>query len=372
MQSASMGFDGAFDGRMRVRTVGPDERPILCQIYPGTSIWVESATLALLPEQVAQSESLCDSYIDQVSQVEDSSKSEERMSIVNDALTIETPSQPVSPLSAASNPFGSRKIVRFASPGHDASDNYNGADSTAFRTLVSKSAADDPEQTTLFGPTPSKTFTSLTGLNTINSNASESVNAGESDEFHCQTFRMSSTEPSPVIKLSQSNVSTKRPIPRESEESQDSLKGSIHVTRKVQRSENEIVGDTRLNGQGYHQGNQATISVKSWTENDVTPVAKPTVSQGSLRKSRSTPRAKKSLFSVAERTSVVFANSTIIDTKPQFRKFLMKEGAEIVNSVQECTILVIGKGELKKTAKLLIAVQLGRDVVSGKLAPPYN
>ncbi|KAF2835435.1 hypothetical protein M501DRAFT_988958 [Patellaria atrata CBS 101060] len=60
---------------------------------------------------------------------------------------------------------------------------------------------------------------------------------------------------------------------------------------------------------------------------------------------------------------VLFSNSTVSD-KPQLLKFLRNQGGSVTDKVKPCNILCIAKTELKKTAKLLLAVTLGKPIVT--------
>ena len=62
---------------------------------------------------------------------------------------------------------------------------------------------------------------------------------------------------------------------------------------------------------------------------------------------------------------ILFASSTNIDTQPRQMKFLQRQGAIKVHSVQRCNLLCVGKGkELKKTSNLIHAIASGIAVVT--------
>lgn len=62
---------------------------------------------------------------------------------------------------------------------------------------------------------------------------------------------------------------------------------------------------------------------------------------------------------------VLFASSSTSNSK-KFKIFLTTKGVKIVDSVSDSTILCIGRTNLKKTSKLIMAVILGKEVVSDK------
>ena len=62
-------------------------------------------------------------------------------------------------------------------------------------------------------------------------------------------------------------------------------------------------------------------------------------------------------------TRIVFASSSSAGDSKPFLKFLSKKGVKQVQSVHDCTVLCVGK-ELKKTSKLILAVLLGKDIIT--------
>lgn len=84
----------------------------------------------------------------------------------------------------------------------------------------------------------------------------------------------------------------------------------------------------------------------------------------SMRSTRSTARDEhnSSWFTDAEIRIVFASSSSAGDSKP-FLKFLSNKGVKKVQSVHNCTVLCVGK-ELKKTSKLILAVLLGKDIIT--------
>ena len=84
----------------------------------------------------------------------------------------------------------------------------------------------------------------------------------------------------------------------------------------------------------------------------------------SMRSTRSTAREGPHNVSLTNAgMRIVFASSsTVGDSKP-LTKFLSSKGVKTVKSVHDCTVLCVGK-ELKKTSKVILAVLLGKDIVT--------
>ena len=62
-------------------------------------------------------------------------------------------------------------------------------------------------------------------------------------------------------------------------------------------------------------------------------------------------------------TRIVFASSSSVGDSKPFLKFLSSKRVTRVQSVHDCTVLCVGR-ELKKTSKLILAVLLGKDIVT--------
>ena len=84
----------------------------------------------------------------------------------------------------------------------------------------------------------------------------------------------------------------------------------------------------------------------------------------SMRSTRSTARDEHDRSSSKNgETRIVFASSSSAGDSKPFLKFLSNKGVKKVQSVHDCTVLCIGK-ELKKTSKLILAVLLGKDIIT--------
>ena len=85
---------------------------------------------------------------------------------------------------------------------------------------------------------------------------------------------------------------------------------------------------------------------------------------GSMRSTRSTAREGPDNLSLTDAgIRIVFASSSTAGDSKTFMKFLSSKGVKKVKSVHDCTVLCVGK-ELKKTSKVILAVLLGKDIVT--------
>ena len=86
----------------------------------------------------------------------------------------------------------------------------------------------------------------------------------------------------------------------------------------------------------------------------------------SMRSTRSAARDEHDCLSSSNTgMRIVFASSSSAGTSKPSLKFLSKKGVKVVQSVHDCTALCVGK-ELKKTSKLILAVVLGKDIITDK------
>ena len=106
---------------------------------------------------------------------------------------------------------------------------------------------------------------------------------------------------------------------------------------------------------------QTPLSRKS-LETPETPIEP----SSSSRNTRSTARDSSSkLQESLSKTRVLFASSTTLDTSRAFMKFLTSHGVQKAKSIDDCTILCVGKeAELKRTSNLILAVLNGKDVIT--------
>ena len=137
------------------------------------------------------------------------------------------------------------------------------------------------------------------------------------------------------------------------EDSQDSLMGTIRVIRQPPKNRAQSK-KSRAKGR--------TISICQETPHSSDPSIEPA---SSIRSTRSVIRQDLSQLNVSnDSIRILFSNSTAVSNSRPFMKFLSQRGIEKVNSVPQCTVLCVGKGELKKTSKLIMAVMLGKEVIT--------
>ena len=86
----------------------------------------------------------------------------------------------------------------------------------------------------------------------------------------------------------------------------------------------------------------------------------------SSRNTRSTARDSSSKAPESfSKIRVLFASSTTLDTSKAFMKFMTAHGVQKATSIDDCTILCVGKeAELKRTSNLVLAVLNGKDVIT--------
>ena len=96
-----------------------------------------------------------------------------------------------------------------------------------------------------------------------------------------------------------------------------------------------------------------------------TPEA-PVEPSSSSRITRSTTRDSPSKVQKSlPKFRVLFASSTTMDKSKAFMKFLAAHGVQKATSIDDCTILCVGKeAELKRTSNLVLAVLNGKDVIT--------
>lgn len=137
------------------------------------------------------------------------------------------------------------------------------------------------------------------------------------------------------------------------EDSQDSLMGTIRV---IQKTPNNHAQSPKSRAKG-----RAT-TIYQGTPHSSGPPTEPT---SSMRSTRSVVREDMSQLNVRDDSiRILFSSSTAVGDSRAFVKFLSQQGIEKVQSVSKCTVLCVGKGELKKTSKLIMAIMLGKELIT--------
>ncbi|KAL8708681.1 MAG: hypothetical protein Q9220_006506 [cf. Caloplaca sp. 1 TL-2023] len=61
---------------------------------------------------------------------------------------------------------------------------------------------------------------------------------------------------------------------------------------------------------------------------------------------------------------IFYASSTKVDESTVYTRFLKKQNVKPVKKVNDCDVLCVGKGELKRTSNLILAVLMGKTIVT--------
>lgn len=147
----------------------------------------------------------------------------------------------------------------------------------------------------------------------------------------------------------------RRVPPAATDESQNSIKSTIHVELPSPRS--QLDPSTRTDPLQSQGSSRSTLSTPRNQR-------KPTEPPSSNMSSRSTTRQRGQGSSQDQVTKVVYASSTSVGESTAYTKFLRQHNVKQVKNVKDCDVLCTGKGELKRTSKLLLAVLTGKEVVT--------
>ncbi|KAL8731408.1 MAG: hypothetical protein Q9181_004324, partial [Wetmoreana brouardii] len=143
-------------------------------------------------------------------------------------------------------------------------------------------------------------------------------------------------------------------------ESQDSVKSTIHVD--IPRMPKAADPDVQSALSPVHEIDQSQESLnKSSLPRDIDSTPRSSVKSteppsSSVRSARST--AQKRVL------RVVYASSTKIDEATVYTRFLRQQNVKQVKNVKDCDILCVGKGELKRTFNLILAILKGKQIVT--------
>ena len=156
------------------------------------------------------------------------------------------------------------------------------------------------------------------------------------------------SDPIPSTDTKQALIVQEQILPSSrAEDSQDSLMDTIHFMQKTPNNHDQYP-------KSRAQGRTTTI-------HQGTPIEP----SSSMRSTRSVVREDMSQLNVRDDSvRILFSNSTAVGDSRAFIKFLSQHGIEKVQSVSECTVLCVGKGDLKKTSKLIMAIMLGKEVIT--------
>ncbi|KAL9040266.1 MAG: hypothetical protein Q9214_004557 [Letrouitia sp. 1 TL-2023] len=131
---------------------------------------------------------------------------------------------------------------------------------------------------------------------------------------------------------------------------------SVNITKK--EIKHRVKGNIRVE---IPSASQTPASSRSSSKQlpQATPVSSSfdTIRRSTTRETASSTPSQKSYI------NVLFASSTSVDDSPALTSFLAKQKVRSVRSVKDCQVLCVGKGELKRTSNLILAILAGKDVV---------
>ncbi|KAL8876693.1 MAG: hypothetical protein Q9198_005156, partial [Flavoplaca austrocitrina] len=141
------------------------------------------------------------------------------------------------------------------------------------------------------------------------------------------------------------------------EESQNSVQSTIHVELPSVNAPSEPSSRLQLGPVNDIEPSQESArSTLSTPRNQ----RKPTEPSSSTRSTRQHGQDS----SQETTTRVVFTSSTTVDESTVYAKFLRQHNVKQVKKIQDCDVLCTGKGEVKRTSKLLLATLMGKEVVT--------
>lgn len=141
------------------------------------------------------------------------------------------------------------------------------------------------------------------------------------------------------------------------EESQNSVQSTIHVELPSVNAPSEP--SSRLQSGPVNHIEPSQESAKS-TLSTPRNQRKPTEPSSSNRSTRQHGQDS----SQENTTRVVYTSSTTVGESTVYTKFLRQHNVKQVKKMHDCDVLCTGKGEIKRTSKLLLATLMGKDVVT--------
>ena len=145
------------------------------------------------------------------------------------------------------------------------------------------------------------------------------------------------------------------------DESQDSMKSSIHVEIPPLSARAKYVKQQFLEGESGKKGSASKQSTKKKGTSALRDVSEPLSSGKSVR---SLIREESTIMqSTSTKLRVFFASSTTVAKTSKSLNFLENHGVTKAKSVKDCDILCIGNSDLKKTCNLVLAVISGKQVI---------
>lgn len=185
---------------------------------------------------------------------------------------------------------------------------------------------------------------------------------------------------SPQFELSDSSPSNRSQRPKRASngpehrgapESQDSVHGTIRVKSAHWRDLSDDASTVPINetrtpyvpkSRSIVHGTTEESDLAGNEESDM--VAIPVLSARSMRSTTASTQEWKKASSPGNEIRVLFASSSTANHTEQFKLFLTGKGVRIVDSAPDSTILCVGSAGLKRTSKLIMAVMMGKQVIS--------
>ncbi|KAL9127013.1 MAG: hypothetical protein Q9217_004028 [Psora testacea] len=382
VQSFASGFDAcSAKGWMQLKPSMPPHHIVLFQLHPGESIYIGPLSLSIVPQEHAQfpllsspyTVSRYDSYVEQVSQTYKSLMTKLEPSVMDTPLTArhymaltldqdKASRVQSSPLHRIKESADEHPYPRSSEGSTIIRDDYNGSGNISSESIRVKTRNQSP----------------------VTRQQRESVRRGAKpqDLAICDDIVDAGSEGEATTIV----VSSPKPIPqRQNTAAADA--GAITSVHEHASSEEDtgesMLSTIRLNMLGQVRDKDNTLYEKASVEHETSsgPVKEmPDLSSSksmddhkasmvaldsSMRSMRSAVREEVSSLSTEEASiRVVFASSSAIGGSKQFTKFLRNQGIRIVDAIQDCSTLCVGKGELKKTSKMIMAVLLGKQIVT--------
>ncbi|KAL8826601.1 MAG: hypothetical protein Q9170_007339 [Blastenia crenularia] len=138
-------------------------------------------------------------------------------------------------------------------------------------------------------------------------------------------------------------------------ESQNSVRSTIHVDVP------EMTLDPVSRTERIPEATESTPSDKA--NGSVTPT-KSVEPPSSNRSTRSAAQTQEELSQNNQTLRVYYASSTQVHESTAYTRFLRQHDIKQVKKITDCNILCTGKGELKRTPNLILAVLEGKDIVT--------
>ena len=371
IQSLGYGFDdrSAHSG-IRVKPSTPPGVRSLLQLRPGEGFCIGKGTFDLVPEEhnnlpASSSGPSTERYESQVSQINQSSALLSSPSGRGSSAVLESPqAKPAGPaplVSSAAEVAMTGKVDSQNRPEVLSKQSLLGANRDAERQTIAERLEEDgqlgtspPEQVPRESSTEQDQPHKKPGV--LESEELDKPHTGQHKPTHLEQTEDESgyhTTPPPLFPI-QDHGDASSSSPADHLDPSDPIPSTD--TKQALIVQEQILPSSRA--EDSQDSLMDTIHVMQKTPNNHEP-------SSSMRSTRSVVREDMSQLNVRDDSvRILFSNSTAVGDSRAFIKFLSQHGIEKVQSVSECTVLCVGKGELKKTSKLIMAIMLGKEVIT--------